>query len=265
MRPSIVLACALAFPVLLNGQTSSAGNSLKAWMNANCKPQTPPSGSGNGADADGVDGRKFFEQLRASLTSDRSSITSALVSIPLKGTPPNEPKRFFFRVWGNKVTAQVDEDDSTKRRIRVQGISDIQSLIDNGGTWSAEYAYERTTTCGNAARTFLSLHSGIGKVDAPGNDPSGRFAGNATGEGVLRLDLSEKPGDFSAIVGARASFIRAFRNSLLATEDLNSLWVGQIFAAARIYGADALTASFTALNRGKKYNPKFSIAVNMNR
>jgi len=266
MRWTCLLFLTGIAPATIEAQMSGPGNALDAWARANCtrresaNQKLPPVNPPNAEDL-----RRYFSQLRANLATDRSSVTSNIFSIPLRGNPDSAPKRHFFRVWGNRTTAQVNQDDSLKRRLAEQGISDVQSIIDNGGNWMAEYAYERTEKCGDILQSHFTFHSGFGKLDAPRDNASDRFAGSVTLEEVLDLDLGELPGQFGAIIGFRGSYVNGIGNSLLVSENVKRLAIAQAFGALRIFNANLVTMSGTLLSQAKRYNPKFSIGVSVNR
>jgi hypothetical protein len=206
---------------------------------------------------------EWMSQFGASVAHDRASLTTRVVDIPLRAGV------FFqhFSVSTNQVRTDAADPDKSLQTLLRQKISDAQALADNGGAYAGHVAAQKLFNCGDFAQTFLSFATGYGKLDAPGNDESGRYAGNVTGQWFNRFVLGQKPGDLELIIGGRGTGLIGGKTLITGTNVRRAL-LAEGYTVLKVFNANALTITYTGAPgqpKINKYFSKFAIGLNASR
>lgn len=200
---------------------------------------------------------KWAEAFYTQVAPDRMSFTTSVVAIPLRCG------KCVFRVMANEVKTQVEAPTPELRNELRQRIADVQSLIDNGGAYSINFA--RENQFGSRDRWFhgfFQSHAGLGKLDAPGEDSSNRYAANGSLELVTRFDIGKESETLEIVFAGRASGIQALSNSLLVGDGAKQMAVFQLLALVKVYGTTALTVSWTSVPGQQEYSPGLMVGFN---
>lgn len=203
---------------------------------------------------------QWMSQFGASVAHDRASLTTRVVDIPLR------PDLFFqhFSLSTNQVRTDASDPDKSLQTLLRQKISDAQALADNGGAYSGHIAAQKLFNCGKFAQTFLSFATGYGKLDAPGNDQRGRYAGNVTGQWFNRFVLGQNAGDLELIIGGRGTGLIGGK-TLITGAKVTRAFLAEGYTVLKVFNANALTITFTGAPgqpKINKYFSKFAIGLN---
>jgi hypothetical protein len=261
----LLVILVLLVPTVVEAQMLGVMTATRSQPAKPAPPAPPPPQTQDGVIVSAVavtpksdEGRpKWAESFATHVTDDRMSFTSSVVAIPLRCD------RCVFRVMANEVKTDVEAATPELRNELRQRIADVQSLIDNGGAYSVNFAREgQFKSTGGWFHAFFQGHAGLGKLDAPGDDASNRYAANGSLELFTRFDLGKDSETLAIVFAGRASGIQALSRSLLVGDGAKQMAVFQLLALVKVYGTTALTVSWTRVPGQGDYAPGFMIGFN---